>query len=642
MEDSQLQYIWFTDKEAINNKYHYADTIMTNVELFNKIYSIYKENLSEINFVLLIDYDPKFIMSYNIDKINKIANLFIHISKDDNNILDNFIGIFQWSITILIETLHIQLLEIRININKDHKQLIQLLLHNGFIKSYENIAEDEDIFSYNLVKVKYMYFTDYDILNNQYFISDINNDNMVLYKDTQFFNLVIANAKKLCGNQSFPLKYNIVQLEDNNPVLYIGVIINKTHFVIDSICSKNNSNDDNKLNKDKIDIILFITKLLSNSQDAKDIFELYIELNINDPLVNLLKNKGFDISNRENNTLRLVIKLKNINNVKLLRDNKVGTKLKSIATNIEHLPSLEEWRDKHLINICYCVAQFFNYISKDRIDEGFTGLQGIKNNNKNDKSQIDDAFIRPEITWEQVNYVLSEIFPCGDMLKEGEYTIDPILPEIRQSLADFIKREISNKNFLSDIKYQIQETRKSEKKKIKETLLKINNNALQIIWNYLSNGVNTLYYSGYYGIVNDKDIQDKIKYSETLALSRRSFMKNYGFNDEIENCAFQAILYVSVALTDWLEIDYIGIDEISTAYKIIIPPDLQGKMELSDDASYQSIISNAILELELIPTQDAIKLITWIMKWFANKLKNFEDSDSLKIINRFMSFANPV
>jgi len=162
---------------------------------------------------------------------------------------------------------------------------------------------------------------------------------------------------------------------------------------------------------------------------------------------------------------------------------------------------------KKLEDICRTISLFYLCLATKRI--GFVPVDS-----KN------PAAVFPTISSQMVNYIISEIYPCKSFL-------DP-------------SNELDLHEHIDDkIKEYLEETEKK---------IRIDPAIYNLINIYLSN----LYHCGVI----------------TKAYEEESPV-NYGYESNYQNCALQAIMYLTVAIGDWLELDIITDTEIKTAYSIV-------------------------------------------------------------------------
>lgn len=293
-------------------------------------------------------------------------------------------------------------------------------------------------------------------------------------------------------------------------------------------------------------------------------------------------------------------------------------------------PALISWRDGKIRDLSYCVATFFNYISIPR--EGFLEVS----------RQAEVNAVAPMISLELCQYVLREIFPCLQMTLEKNFTVFRVSLRLQNTIYQSIRKYVANKSFIQQIKTTEPVTLESgDVKRVSVTVpeLEIQLGVIQAIWTYISNGMNALAYES----SANEEIQDKIEDAEQLNLQKRNALKNYGFNDDLENSAFQALLYIVVALMDWLEIDVVTQAEIEHAYKILVPPDIQEQLVPIKNTTLREIISQAFTAANLIPTDEAIELASHVMVQVKTLMEELDTNPKARrIISRFMAFSQPV
>jgi len=304
-------------------------------------------------------------------------------------------------------------------------------------------------------------------------------------------------------------------------------------------------------------------------------------------------------------------------------------RLPSKVTSELPFPSLSTWREEKIKDLCRCLVLLFNYLAKPRL--GFLQV-----------ATDDPAGINPVITREMASYLVSELMPCGDMSRQEMFEITPVPEEISQKMERLIIEGVGSQY----PQFTAVKNRTKGTKPVKKLL--IEPSVYQVLWNYISNGLNALMLEsissdGTINYVESNDqVAEKIVYAQTMASGRRNCNKNYGFNDELENCVFQALLYVTTGLSDWLETDEITSDEVETAYKIIVPKDLQVDLQPVKIPRLTDIITSAIVSKDLIPTDESVRLLASIMNNFSKIMNKTGDQNIDRIINRYMVFCNHV
>jgi hypothetical protein len=293
-------------------------------------------------------------------------------------------------------------------------------------------------------------------------------------------------------------------------------------------------------------------------------------------------------------------------------------------------PALASWKNRKIRDLAYCVATFFNYVSIPR--DGFLKVSR--------ESGADTT--APVISLDLCQYVLREIFPCLQMTKEQTFTVFRVSNPLQEAIEKFIRKNVNDKSFTKTIKSS--ETLALSSGNVKNfsvnlPKLEIQLGVIQAIWTYVSNGVNALAYESQ----TNEEVQEKIEEAERMNLQKRNALKNYGFNDDLENSAFQALLYVIVALMDWLEIDIVTRAEIEHAYKILFPRNLQTNLVPIKNTTLSEIISRAFVGANLIPTDEAVELASNVMNQIRTLMEENEtNSDARRVIGRFMAFSQPV
>lgn len=262
----------------------------------------------------------------------------------------------------------------------------------------------------------------------------------------------------------------------------------------------------------------------------------------------------------------------------------------------KNLKLVEKWKNDKIKDICYCISTFFNYLIIPRT--GFLQVQ----------SRTRDTFkqsVSPRLSREIVDYVIKEIFfPCAVMENKEGIRMD--------------------KNIREEIKNQLEAGSGKD--------IIIDDRVYDIIWNFIRGGVDTL--------LQQEDVEQYLDILNVEIIARRNYTVAYGFNDPFENSAFEAILYIFITLSDWLEMTSIDNKDVLTCYRIIFPPDLQEHIEPVDNIILNTIIRDALVSKDFIPLQSSVQLLTGIMIKIKYLFDN-PDKNATRVINRLMSFANP-
>jgi hypothetical protein len=287
-------------------------------------------------------------------------------------------------------------------------------------------------------------------------------------------------------------------------------------------------------------------------------------------------------------------------------------------------PVILEWKNKKINDICYCLATFLNYLAIPR-----TNFLTVK------EDRDDPACIQPMIVPNMISYLIEEIYPCPNMIKQNTFIQEQMPNSYKHIIKSILKTYITNtKGLVIDVV------------------------VYRIIWTYINNSLKALdAFTNF-----EENIEDKLQYIERSAVNRNieDITQNFGFNEYIENTAFQTIFYIIVALTDWLEIDTISLDEVYTAYKIIVPQDLQFIYSLQKNIptivdayilNYENLIKAICLSRNLTPSDEAVKTIISFIHLIKNlkyiytaNIQQKEDisSDIIRILARSIGFTQTI
>lgn len=304
---------------------------------------------------------------------------------------------------------------------------------------------------------------------------------------------------------------------------------------------------------------------------------------------------------------------------------------------------LENWRIEKINAICTTLANFFNYLSVPR-----PGFFEVRNGEEYVEMSYDTfsgtevssarMSVAPKITVEMTRYVLSEIYPCGSLLS-GRF-IPP--EEIKAMMQKIIKRGIWNKNFLDSTNGYS---------------LTIEEGVYELLWTYICNVCDIFIQKAKSLALNKKEdekdneddmIKSVINNMSMDVFNSRNTDVNYGFDTDMENCAFQAILNILVSLSDSLETDTIDEEEIYFFYRLIfygINTNEYPLEEREGDIKLKLLIEDCLSERGLYISDKACRLLFSILKYVHNMrgfMSNDLESEEFKIINRLMGFCQLV
>lgn len=115
---------------------------------------------------------------------------------------------------------------------------------------------------------------------------------------------------------------------------------------------------------------------------------------------------------------------------------------------------------------------------------------------------------------------------------------------------------------------------------------------------------------------------------------------DHNFDDNIDNCILQSLIYLSVSVSDWLETSKIGIDEFQTVLEILLPEGLQEQIKSSsqkDERFTVPFVTNMKkYNIEVDQTKMGIIIST------IKKIKSLkpDDENFIAFNNRVRYFAN--
>lgn len=119
---------------------------------------------------------------------------------------------------------------------------------------------------------------------------------------------------------------------------------------------------------------------------------------------------------------------------------------------------------------------------------------------------------------------------------------------------------------------------------------------------------------------------------------------DHKLDDDMSNCFLQSMVYLSITISDWLEINNLGVDEFKTALQILLPDNLKDFIDynpMSQDHSRKFTLAfdKCIQKYKL--TMDNISSIDIILST-GNNLRKLDINDDryIQFNNRLRYFAN--
>jgi hypothetical protein len=293
----------------------------------------------------------------------------------------------------------------------------------------------------------------------------------------------------------------------------------------------------------------------------------------------------------------------------------------------------KKWLNDKLTEICYSLATFFNYLAIPR--KNFFIVS----------DQDNLANVKPVITYEHINYLINEIYPCNtfndtimanivlEPLVEKK-TDNTVVPEkFRQKIKDTIRKFIDI-NPIQRVDDQILKNSLNYQE-MDRSSIKIKEEVITKIYLYY------LACKTMYSIVDLKDIYKQV-------LSKRTTI-NFGLNSDAENTALQSMIFIITALVDSLDIKTVGKNEVITAFNIIVPNDLTDiyKLEPKNDETLRILLLDIFNSKNLLIDNEGIQYLTDYIaladslkdKVYASGINN-HDNPNTRVFNRMMGFSS--
>lgn len=315
--------------------------------------------------------------------------------------------------------------------------------------------------------------------------------------------------------------------------------------------------------------------------------------------------------------------------------------VETISTLMRTYPSIDNWVNEKIDDLCESLSTFFYYLVVPRagyLSIDFTGntkldssFFPLKEDAKSRRANVIRALsVYPVINREIISYVISEIYPCSVMENNNGRDISPVSEKLKFSMKKYIEKRISSKLLGNPDTSKL-----VDKKNFSMTIDPI---VYQLIWKYVCNCIYSLNISP---STTDGEINKMIAEIKNTTLNIRNCSMNYGFNDIMENCAFESILYILTTILDWLEESEVTNIEIQTVYNIIYPIDCRSTIEEVDNAKYTTIIANALTARGFTYTKQAVKMITGMMVEVEKYINKLTENDVKRVMNRYMAFSRP-
>ncbi|MDD4931693.1 MAG: hypothetical protein PHG66_06140 [Candidatus Colwellbacteria bacterium] len=114
------------------------------------------------------------------------------------------------------------------------------------------------------------------------------------------------------------------------------------------------------------------------------------------------------------------------------------------------------------------------------------------------------------------------------------------------------------------------------------------------------------------------------------------------FDDDIDNCIFQSLIYLSISISDWLEVQKLGYEEFKTALLILIPEGLQDQIEYNPSSQTDVKFTGPFIkQIKSYNLQiDSIRSLDIVISTI-KKIKLMDsDKKYLSFNNRVRYFAN--
>lgn len=328
--------------------------------------------------------------------------------------------------------------------------------------------------------------------------------------------------------------------------------------------------------------------------------------------------------------------------------------------------SVESWAFKMLLNYTNAIAYFFKYLCEERRE--FISI--MKNTNiqelEGDKFAVYGDYSDMAYKLEKLGGIVKKIkgdnasrkawvFPMTvkedvkQLIFSASFGVNPI---VNVNVAKYVANDIFHCNFSSEfnniyfpevtdnmkntIEHMITSVFSSSDPELYE-IVTVSFQTCNYIWKHICMMCEHIYVTASFEDNFSDNEEDAVK--QILQASRNSVENlkrdyvDYGFNTEYENCAMQAVLYVIVALTDWLELDEVTQLEYNTMYNIVLF-DLDKLPRRSVNINTASNVIKAFNEKGLIITVEVAEVIAGFVEKISVEMKRRE------VLNRIMFFAN--
>lgn len=157
------------------------------------------------------------------------------------------------------------------------------------------------------------------------------------------------------------------------------------------------------------------------------------------------------------------------------------------------------------------------------------------------------SVVNPNLTGDMTNYVIHDLFNCNIVNSVADISFPSITQSLISQIKILIKSGISNQYL--------------------KNMTEISDQACNNIYIYVLSLAEYIIINSI--DQNKNDLIQLTKDTENFLNQNKRDFEFYGFNDDNENAVAQAILYIVIALTDWLDMDYATMTEFKFVEKLL-------------------------------------------------------------------------
>jgi len=226
------------------------------------------------------------------------------------------------------------------------------------------------------------------------------------------------------------------------------------------------------------------------------------------------------------------------------------------------------------------------------------------------------SVVNPILNGEMATYVIHDLFNCNIVNSVSNISFPQITPSLISQIKILIKSGISNQYL--------------------KNMTEISDQACNNIYIYVLSLAEYIIINSI--DKNNKDLIQLTKDTENFLNQNKRDFEFYGFNDDDENAVAQAILYIVVALTDWLDLDYATMTEFKFVEKLLYFNDNKEPINLlenPDSVIVKKLLTKMFYEKGIIVYNQDMDYLSKLLYTIQENMKN-----NKQLENKVFFYAN--